>query len=134
MLEHLLDTDFCVHVIRRRRPELLPRLNAHHGRLAVSAVTVMELARGAEGSARPEANRELARAFLSLVEVLPFDAPAAEAAGALLARLAGEGRAIGPYDTQIAGHALSLGLALVTGNLREFGRVEGLRCEDWAGA
>ena len=38
---------------------------------------------------------------------------------------------IGPYDTMIAGHARSEGLIVVTGNLREFSRVDGLRCEDW---
>ncbi|PZR07475.1 MAG: VapC toxin family PIN domain ribonuclease, partial [Azospirillum brasilense] len=42
---------------------------------------------------------------------------------------------IGPYDLMIAGQARSRGLVVVTGNLSEFGRVEGLRCEDWlAGA
>ena len=38
---------------------------------------------------------------------------------------------IGPYDLLIAGHARSLNLTLITGNLKEFARVEGLRCEDW---
>jgi len=41
---------------------------------------------------------------------------------------------IGPYDLMIAGHARSRGLILVTGNLGEFQRVPGLRCEDWLGA
>ena len=37
----------------------------------------------------------------------------------------------GGYDRLIAGHARSKGLVIVTGNLREFTRVEGLRAEDW---
>jgi tRNA(fMet)-specific endonuclease VapC len=38
---------------------------------------------------------------------------------------------IGPYDILIAGHARSQGLVVITGNLKEFNRVPGLRCEDW---
>ena len=44
------------------------------------------------------------------------------------------GQMIGAYDLQIAGHARSQGLVVVTGNLGEFKRVEGLRCEDWESA
>lgn len=38
---------------------------------------------------------------------------------------------IGPFDTMIAGHARSIGLTLVTNNLREFERVNGLRVCNW---
>lgn len=41
---------------------------------------------------------------------------------------------IGPFDTQIAAHAQTLGVTLVTNNLREFKRVPGLRLENWADA
>jgi tRNA(fMet)-specific endonuclease VapC len=41
---------------------------------------------------------------------------------------------IGPYDLMIAGHARSCGLIVITGNLGEFQRVQGLRCEDWMAA
>jgi tRNA(fMet)-specific endonuclease VapC len=37
----------------------------------------------------------------------------------------------GPNDMLIAGHARSPGLTVVTGKLKEFARVEGLRCVDW---
>jgi tRNA(fMet)-specific endonuclease VapC len=52
--------------------------------------------------------------------------------GQLRAELASTGRLIGPYDMMIAGHARSLGLILVTNNVREFERVPGLRVENWA--
>lgn len=41
------------------------------------------------------------------------------------------GMKIGPYDLQLSGQALSLDLTLATHNSREFGRVNGLRVEDW---
>jgi tRNA(fMet)-specific endonuclease VapC len=38
---------------------------------------------------------------------------------------------IGNHDLLIAAHALALDLTLVTANVREFRRVEGLRVENW---
>ena len=43
-----------------------------------------------------------------------------------------KGTPIGHYDVLIAGHARSRGLVLVSNNLREFERVDGLRLENWA--
>jgi tRNA(fMet)-specific endonuclease VapC len=51
------------------------------------------------------------------------------------------GTRIGPMDMLIAGHALALDAmlvttlvtTLVTGNVGEFGRVDGLRVENWLG-
>lgn len=47
------------------------------------------------------------------------------------AKLAKLGAPIGPFDCQIAAHALSLGLILVTNNEKEFKRVRGLKVETW---
>jgi tRNA(fMet)-specific endonuclease VapC len=55
----------------------------------------------------------------------------ARAAGAVRAALATAGSGVGAYDVLIAGQALARGLTLVTHNTRAFGRVEGLRVEDW---
>ena len=60
-----------------------------------------------------------------------FDADAADHAADIRAALERGGRVIGGYDLLIAGHARSRGLVVVTGNLGEFNRVDGLRCEDW---
>lgn len=54
-----------------------------------------------------------------------------KALGALLSGRKRRGQLIGPYDLMIAGHARSRGLVVVTGNVAEFRRVDGLRCEDW---
>ena len=52
-------------------------------------------------------------------------------AGALRSELERAGTPIGPYDLLIAAHALALDLTLVTANRGEFGRVAGLRIENW---
>jgi tRNA(fMet)-specific endonuclease VapC len=71
--------------------------------------------------------------FLANVEILPFDFAAARHAATVRAALAASGRLIGQYDILIAGHALSLGATLVTNNVDEFRRVDGLAVENWAG-
>lgn len=82
-------------------------------------------------SARPLEQRVDVEALLSRLEVLAFDAAAADHAADIKADLQRRGRMIGANDLLIAGHARSRGLIVVTGNLREFGRVQGLQCEDW---
>jgi tRNA(fMet)-specific endonuclease VapC len=42
-----------------------------------------------------------------------------------------KGTPIGVNDLHIAGHARSLGVILVSNNLKEFNRVEGLRLQNW---
>jgi tRNA(fMet)-specific endonuclease VapC len=74
--------------------------------------------------------REVER-FAARLSVLPFDDDAAAHTAEIRARLEERGTVIGPYDLMIAGHARSRGLVVVTGNLGEFWRVEGLRAEDW---
>lgn len=69
--------------------------------------------------------------FAARLGVLPFDADAAAHSAEIGTALERSGPVIGAYEPPIAGHARSRGWVVVTGNLGEFGRVEGLRCEDW---
>ena len=73
--------------------------------------------------------------FLSAdIGVLPFDEQDARTAGDLLATLDSAGRPIGPYDLLIAAQALRMGATMVTANVSEFGRVDGLSWQDWTNA
>jgi tRNA(fMet)-specific endonuclease VapC len=86
-----------------------------------------------ERSAYPFANRQrLARFLREGIEVLPFTESDAASAAAIRSTLEKQKQPIGPYDTLIAGQALARGLTLVTANVREFARVEGLKWEDWS--
>jgi tRNA(fMet)-specific endonuclease VapC len=129
----MLDTNLCIRVLRERPASLRNRFNTETAGLCISTIVLTELLHGAEKSARPVENRNKVERFVARLEVLAFDADAAAHAGNIRAVLEGEGRAIGGYDVLIAGHARSRGLVVVTGNLREFERVEGLRAEDWLG-
>ncbi len=124
----MLDTNLCVRVLRDRPPELRDRFNAEAERLCISTIVLTELLHGAARSARPDHNRREVDRFAGRLDVLDFDSTAAD----IRATLERAGRQIGGYDLLIAGHARSRGLTVVTANIREFERVEGLRSIDWA--
>lgn len=130
-LRYLLDTNLCIRVLRDRPAVLRDRFNREADALCISTIVLAELLHGAEKSARPVENRQEVERFAARLMVLPFDAEAAAHAGEIRAALERRGLTIGGYDVLIAGHARSRGLVVVTANLREFQRVEGLRCEDW---
>ena len=133
MLRWMLDTNLCIRVLRDRPASLRPRFNETADALCISTIVLSELLYGAARSARPDHNRREVERFAARLEILPLDAEAAAHAADIRASLEARGTPIGGYDLLIAGHARSRGLVLVTGNLREFIRVDGLRCEDWAG-
>lgn len=129
---HLLDTNICSYLMRRKPPAVVERLRTlGPARVAVSVVTALELREGAELSLRPREYQQRIDLFLSGIRPLPLPVEAAMAGGKLRAALRRTGRPIGDLDALIAAHALALGVALVTNNLREFSRVEGLRLENW---
>lgn len=131
MLKYLLDTNICIYTLKNRPRHVRETFMRHHGQMAISTVTFMELIFGAEKSVHPERNLADVEGFAARLEVLNYDRDAAAHTGQLRAELAKAGKPIGPYDQMIAGHARALGLILVTNNLREFDRVPGLRVEDW---
>lgn len=130
----MLDTNLCIRVLRDRPAFVRPRFNENAAALCISTIVLTELLHGAAKSARPVANRQAVEQFAARLEVLDYDQPAADHAADIRATLERDGRPIGSYDVLIAGHARSRGLMVVTGNLGEFGRVEGLRSEDWLAA
>ena len=131
MLRYLLDTNLCIRVLRDRPPEVRERFNLEADSLCISTIVLTELLHGAAKSGRPEHNRTEVERFASRLDVLAFDDAAAGHAADIRATLERQGQPIGGYDLLMAGHARSRGLTVITGNLSEFGRVEGLRCEDW---
>ena len=127
----MLDTNLCIRVLRDRPQGLRVRFNAEADALCISTVVLAELLYGAGKSAKPVENRQEVERFTARLEVLQFDADAAAHAAEIRVALERRGQMIGAYDLLIAGHARSRGLVVVTANLGEFSRVDGLRCEDW---
>lgn len=131
MLKYMLDTNMVIYTIKNRPAKVREVFKTYSGLMSISAVTLGELIFGAEKSGQTERNLADIEGLTARLEVLPFDGPAATHFGQLRAELSKIGKMIGPYDQMIAGHARSLGLILVTNNLREFERVPGLRLENW---
>lgn len=131
MLRYLLDTNILIYVVKNRPASVRERFTRLHGQMAMSSVSWLELVYGAEKSAAPQRNLRDVEGLAARLDVLPFDTAAATHTGRIRAELARAGTPIGPYDQMIAGHARSRGLTLVSNNLREFERVQGLLTENW---
>lgn len=131
MLTFMLDTNIAIHVIKQRPIAALNKFNQYAARICVSSITVAELYFGAENSQNMAKNLVQVDDFLSRLVILDYDSQAASHYGNIYADLTKKGNVISENDIHIAGHARSRGLILVTNNLREFERVEGLRLDNW---
>lgn len=131
MLKYMLDTNIVIYVIKRRPLEVLEYFNRYASQLCVSSITVAELYYGAEKSQFPERNLWVVEDFLSRLTILSYEPKAAAHFGNIKAVLSKQGKVIGENDVHIAAHCRSEGLVLVTNNLKEFERVDGLRLENW---
>lgn len=128
----LLDTNACIEILNGSSPALAARLQATNpAEIRLCSIVKAELVYGARKSARVDANLSLLRRFFAPFVSLPFDDRCAEEAGLIRLDLERSGRPIGPNDLLIAATARAYDLTLVTHNVRELGRVPGLRVEDW---
>lgn len=128
-MRYLFDTNAVI-ALMKGHTGLLKELRKHSPQdFAVSSIAMHELFYGAYKSERVDQN--LARIEALRFAALEFDQEDARSAGRIRAELKLAGTPIGPYDVLIAGQALARGLILITHNTREFGRIEGLRLEDW---
>ena len=129
---YMLDTNILIKAIRQKDHPLREKLLSFvDGGLCISTITYTELLYGVYRSVNPQKNLMSLNALLSWITILPFDATAAASTGEIMAFLAGRGTPIGDRDILIAGHAKSLGITLVTHNVREFERIPELMIEDW---
>jgi tRNA(fMet)-specific endonuclease VapC len=128
----MLDTNICVYIINNRPPHVRERFLQHNvGDIGLSSIVVAELAYGVAKSQAKAKNVAALEKFLLDFELLDFDVDAAHRYGELRVELERAGIVIGPLDLQIAAHALALDATLVTNNVTEFSRVNGLKVENW---
>ncbi|MBW3539476.1 MAG: PIN domain-containing protein [Planctomycetes bacterium] len=126
----MLDTDSVSFALRGHGRVGARIAQQRPSELCVSAVTVAELRYGADRRASRKLHR-LIDIFTASIQPVQFDDAAAREYGRLASRLARRGTPIGAFDTLIAAHAVALNLVLVTGNVKHFAHVRGLRVENW---
>jgi tRNA(fMet)-specific endonuclease VapC len=131
---YLFDTDILSQIAKKRRPEALmsrlartPLASQH-----TSAVNVAEIYYGVF---RAEGRESLLRFFEDQVfpklTILPFDRDSALIYGRTKSGLERSGRPRFEPDLQIAAIALRHRLTVVTGNVRHFAGIPGLKVENW---
>jgi tRNA(fMet)-specific endonuclease VapC len=128
---YLLDTNILSDLIRHPQGSIAKRISeVGEDTICSSIVVAAELRFGAAKSGSPKLS-ERVDLILSALEILPLEAPADRRYGDIRHYLSSRGIPIGPNDLLIAAHALTLDLAVVTANTREFTRVPGLKVENW---
>jgi tRNA(fMet)-specific endonuclease VapC len=130
----LLDTD-VLSALMRKVPPALNRARAYlanHRHLTISLVTRFEILRGLKAK---RATTQLAAfdSFCIQNEVLPITDQTIVRAADIYADLHTHGQLIPDADILIAASALDNGLVMATHNLADFGRIAGLRIDDWLG-
>jgi tRNA(fMet)-specific endonuclease VapC len=122
-MRYLIDANCCIYLFSGTYPALLDRVRATpRGDIGLSAIVFAELALGSAKGLTPSLSAldELA----GQMPLLPFDEAAARGYASLPFKR-------GRFDRLLAGHALSLGLAVITRNERDFADIPGLKTEDW---
>ena len=131
-MKMLLDTNICIYIIKQKPPEVLQRFQTYNvGDIGISSITVAELEFGGQKSRYVARNQQALAQFLLPLTIADFGYEAARAYGGIRAMLEQQGMPIGGLDMLIAAHAISLDVTLVTNNTSEFGRVPGLRVDNW---
>lgn len=129
----LLDTNICIYIRRKKPDSLLKRFGTlRHGEAVLSVITFGELVYGAEKSVHRTLGLKQLQELSGLLPVVSLPETAAQTYGTMRAALERKGLMIGNNDLWIAAHARASALTLVTNNVREFARVEGLDLQNWA--
>ncbi|MEY4211061.1 MAG: hypothetical protein RLZ92_1442 [Pseudomonadota bacterium] len=131
---YMLDTNILIYLIKNKPPSVAARINALDSRtkLSMSFLTYAELLKGAERSTR---KAQVLDQLQQLTRIIPVNytanAELCQHYATQFTRLKIAGTPIGANDLWIACHALAQNAILVTHNIREFERIEGLKLEDW---
>jgi len=131
-VSYFLDTNTCIYFLKGMYPAIEAMLSAQRPKdVKIASVVMAELLFGVANSQCVKENAERVESFLFPFEIVPFDSIAAYAYAKIRHGLTRNGALIGGNDLMIASTALANAGILVTNNVAEFGRVEGLSVENW---
>jgi len=128
---YLLDTNTLIYFFKNLGNVSGVLLSKSPKEITIPAIALYELEVGIAKSKNPKKRKKQLSDLVSTVAISPFGAKEAAAAALIRATIESKGTPIGPYDTLIAGIALSTKSTLVTHNTKEFNRIKNLTIEDW---
>jgi len=128
---YLLDTNTLIYFFKDMGNVARTLFSKSPKDIYIPSIALYELEVGIAKSNNPQKRKKQLETLISRIAILPFATKEAEVAAMIRTKLENIGKPIGPYDTFIAGIALSSNATLVTHNTKEFRRVEGLSIEDW---
>jgi len=129
---YLLDTNICIYILKKKPIEVFERFKTLKlGELKISSITVAELYYGAYNSQQVKKNIVIIDNFLKPFDYVEFDEKSAMEYAKIKSNLKREGKIIGELDMQIAGTAIANDLILITNNVKEFERIDGLKIDNW---
>jgi tRNA(fMet)-specific endonuclease VapC len=129
---YFLDTNICIRYLNNSSASIAKKLEAANlDDIKIPSIVAAELLYGAFKSAKREYNLSRFRLFLEQFEITHFNYAAAESYGEIRTILENKGEIIGWNDLLIAAIAKANNGVLVTNNVREFARVNGLELDDW---
>ena len=131
---YLLDTDILIYSLKAH--EIVQQNLRHHlhDPINVSAVTLMELYYGAYKSQKIANNLAKVKAIENSLEIIPVNQEMVEIFGVLKSDLEKVGKPLDDFDLILAATAMSHNLIIVTNNEKHFGRIDGLKMENWSKA
>ena len=130
-MRYCLDTNTLIYFFKGLGNISTRLLGTPPGEIAIPTVVIFELEVGIGKSTSPRRRIAQLQEITSIVNIIPFGQAEAKAAAKIRIKLERQGNPIGPYDILIAASALANNSTLITHNIREFERVDGLRTEDW---
>ena len=131
MIGYLLDTNIISDVISNPDGHVARHIDqAGPKEIFTSIIVAAELRYGCVKKGSPKLLAKV-QSILEIIPVLPLDISADSEYGHIRADLESAGLPIDRNDLLIAAHARALGLTLVTDNMNEFSRIQGLNVENW---
>ena len=129
-MDYLIDTNICIHYFKGQFGLKEKIEDTGFENFAISEITLAELIYGAEKSQKVEKNLEVVEDFADKIEILPI-LTCLRVYGKEKARLKSVGKPIGDLDLFVGSTAIVHEMIMVTRNVREFERIEGIIIENW---
>ena len=130
-MKYFLDSNIVIYFIKGKFRKIGEKLEEHERDIVIPSIVLAELEYGARNSSDYEKTISVYKAFFDLYPTAVFDKKSSVEYGKLRKILSANGIVIGPNDMMIAATVLANDGTLITHNVEEFSRVEGLLIEDW---